>query len=141
MGTTNLTNQDDILRWREAKTEADRHKHYRTQLGCVGEPISDAFDKVLRAITCPDVRADAQGILDEAAAEARGNLCEYVNDARQEGADELLADLEHVEFDAYDLEIDSSDTLAEVAERGFELAVRTITGQCWNVTQVSLEDM
>jgi len=139
---TKLTNQDDIIRWREAKEQADKDKHYRNQLGCVGEPIADAFDKVLRGIACLDDRADAQAILDAAAAEARGNLRDYVNDARQAGADELIMDLQCcVTFDSYDLEIDPSDTLGEVAERGFDLALSQITGQCWTVTDVSDEEL
>lgn len=138
---TKLTNEDDIIRWREAKTQADKDRHYRGQLGCVGEPIADAFDKVLRYIALDD-RPDCQAILDAAAAEARGNLLDYANDARQSGADEILSDLECVvQFDAYDLEIDTSDTLAEVAERGFDLALRAITGQCWNVTEITDEEL
>lgn len=139
---TKLTNQDDIIRWREAKEQADKDKHYRSQLGCVGEPIADAFDKVLRGIACLDDRAEAQHVLDAAAAEARANLCDYTNEARQAGADEILSDLECcVSFDSYDLEIDASDTLAEVAERGFDLALGAITGQCWNVTEVTEGDL
>lgn len=139
---TKLTNQDDIIRWREAKTQADKDKHYRGRLGCVGEPVADAFDKVLRYIACLDDRAECQSILDAASAEARDNLCEYANDARQAGADEIMSDLECcVTFDSYDLEIDTSDTLAEVAERGFDLALSAITGQCWNVTQITDEEL
>jgi len=136
-----LTNQDSIVRWREAKTAGDKEKHYRNQLGCVGEPISDALDGVLVFVR-PEYRDDALAALDAAAAEARGNLCDYANEARQAGADEVLSDLECcVTFDSYDLEIDASDTLAEVAERGFDLALSTITGQCWTVSDVSSEDL
>jgi len=136
-----LTNQDSIVRWREAKTAGDKEKHYRNQLGCVGEPISDALDGVLVFVR-PEYRDDALAALDAAAAEARGNLCDYANEARQAGADEVLSDLECcVTFDSYDLEIDASDTLAEVAERGFDLALSIITGQCWTVSDVSSEDL
>lgn len=139
---TKLTNQDDIIQWREAKTQADRDKHYRTKLGCVGEPLSDALDKVLRYIPCLDDREDCLAILDAAAAEARGNLLDYANEQRRDGADAVLADVEClVQFDAYDLEIDASDTLAEIAEQGFDLALRTITAQCWNVTDITDEEL
>jgi hypothetical protein len=142
MIVSKLTNEDDIIRWREAKTQADKDRHYRGQLGCVGEPIADAFDQVLRYIPCLDARADCQAILDAAAAEARGNLLDYANDAKQSGADEILSDLECVvHFDAYELEIDTSDTLAEVAEKGFDLALSAITGQCWNVTELTDEEL
>ena len=137
---TKLTNKDSIERWRQVKKES-ASKIYRTSLGCVGEPVADALDRVMVWVN-PDYREAALDLLDVAAAEARDNLREYVNDARQAGADEVIQDLEcAISYDSYDVEVDVSDSLADVAERGFELCLAQITGLCWTVSAVSDEEL
>ncbi len=136
-----LTNKDSIEKWRKAKEVLDSEAGYNARLGCVGEPIADAIDKVLPWFR-EDYREDAIRVFNAAAADARSNLLDYTNDARQAGADELISDIELVvQFDSYDIELDTSDTLADVAERGFDQAVSMITNLCWTVSEVTDEEL
>lgn len=137
-----MTQRNTIEEWRAAKRAADKGTGYRDRLGCVGEPIADCFEAILRLYVDGEFRDAAIARMNAAAADARGNLRDYVNDARQQGADEILSDIECVvQFDSYDIELDTSDTLADVAQRGFDSAVSQITGQCWNVTEVTDEEL
>ena len=139
--TIELKNTDTIEAWRRAKEHLDSNAGYRNQLGCVGEPLADVLDKVLQLVA--DEHKDyATRVLNEASTEARGNLLEYVNDARQQGADEVLDDIATcVSFDEYDIELDTKDTLGEVAERGFDSCLSQITNQVWSVTEMIDENL
>jgi len=106
----------------------------------VGEPISDAIDKVL--LLAPRDLSDAiEEIFTLAALAARENLLQYVNDARQAGADEAVNDFSCLDFDTRDIDIDPCDTLAEIAERGWDACLRTIGWNVWTVSELDDEDL
>jgi len=136
-----VNSETSIDTWRSAKSKVDSDNNYRSRLGCVGEPLADALDKLVRWVR-EDYRDDAVELLHAAAAEARANLREYVNDARQNAADEVLSDVTScVQFDSYDIEIDIKDSFEDVAERGFAAAICQIEGQVWTVCEVGDDDL
>ncbi len=136
-----LSRASSIEDWRKEKERVDSESGYKARLGCVGEPIADAIDKVLPWFR-EDYREDAIRVFNAAAAEARSNLLDYANDARQHGADSVLEDIELVvSFDPYDIEPDIDWTFRDAAEAGFDAAVSQITNQCWNVTEITDEDL
>ncbi len=132
-----LSRASSIEDWRREKERVDCESGYKARLGCVGDPIADAIDKVLPWFR-EDYREDAIRVFNAAAADARANLLDYANEARQAGADSVIEDIELVvSFDSYDIDLDTSDTLADVAERGFDAAVSQITNQCWHVMEIT----
>jgi len=136
-----VNHESSIDTWRSAKSTVDKANDYRSRLGCVGEPLADALDKLVRWVR-EDYQADALDLLHAAAADARANLLEYVNDARQNAADEVLSDVTScVTFDSYDIEVDINDRFEDVAERGFDAAISQIENQVWTVCEVSNDEL
>lgn len=135
-----LNSHSSIEAWRKAKEQAD-DDGFKETLGCVGTPISDAIEAILPWVK-PEYVEDVRLAFDRASVEARSNLLDYVNSARQDGADELLHDIEQcVSFDIYDIELDASDSLADVAAYGFEQCLNAITGICWTASELESENL
>jgi hypothetical protein len=130
--TTELNNSTSIEVWRKAKHDIDDGTDYRSQLGCVGEPISDAIDKAIAQL--PDAFQDvARAVFNEAADVARGNLLDLVNSARTEAAKQAVQEAsEYLQtyscLSSYDIDFEPSDTLLDVAQRGYEHAGYAIDG-------------
>ena len=140
---TKLNNTSSIEQWRTAKSRADQGVDYRSQLGCVGEPIADLLDDILELL--PEGAKDlVLPAANKAAAEARANLLVYVNEQRQAGAEGILETVVEVlgfSFDACDLEVQVTDTLEDIAERGYDHAVEIIENEHWSVSKLEIEDM
>ena len=142
MEKVNLTKLNHIDEWRAAKEKLDS-AGYRERLGCVGEPISDVLDHVLDVLaqsTSVDVAA-IRAKLDAAADDARGNLLDLVNGARAAAAEiaieEVYGFLEIAHISEYDLHIDASGTLADVAQLGVEFAAYQVKD---HAVDVSIDD-
>jgi hypothetical protein len=129
---TKLDVRSSIEQWRKAKDLLDEKGCYENQLGCVGRPIAELLTSLIAALP-EDQRDSAIADANAAAAEARGHLLDYVNDARIDAADFIADTISEALSDVgpNDIEVDASDSIEDIFNAGIEEAQNFVNSVAW----------